>query len=293
MLAVGISGQEASRLVEKYPGGISIAAINGARSVTLSGDAAALAQIDKELNAADIFSRSLQVDVPYHSPKMEQLESELVECLRDIRPRPASTPFYSTVTSTALRGPELDAVLLVPECPRAGAVPRDTGEGHRSRPSGVRRDRRASHSSARHRRLPESERIAGDVLMLAAPRAPRAAAMLGSLGRLYTLGAEIDWRTLYPSDARTVRLPTYPFQEECHWRESDQNHRIRVSRPVHPLLGIQLEASKPSWKSSLDSIELDYLLDHRISGATVFRGAGYIEMALAAARETLGPVPAR
>ena len=48
--------------------------------------------------------------MPYHSPKMEQLESELVECLRDIRPRPASTPFYSTVTSTALRGPELDAV---------------------------------------------------------------------------------------------------------------------------------------------------------------------------------------
>ena len=65
--------------------------------------------IEQGLNAADIFSRSLQVDVPYHSPKMEQLESELVECLRDIRPRPASTPFYSTVTSTALRGPELDA----------------------------------------------------------------------------------------------------------------------------------------------------------------------------------------
>ena len=106
-----------------------------------------------------------------------------------------------------------------------------------------------------------------------------------------TLGAEIDWRTLYPSDARTVRLPTYPFQEECHWRESDQNHRIRVSRPVHPLLGIQLEASKPSWKSSLDLIELDYLLDHRISGATVFPGCRIYRDGPRAARETLGPVP--
>ena len=56
-----------------------------------------------------VSAASLQVDVPFHSPKMEQLEQELVECLRDIRPRPASTPFFSTVTGTALAGSELDA----------------------------------------------------------------------------------------------------------------------------------------------------------------------------------------
>ena len=51
------------------------------------------------------FSRALRVDVPYHSPKMEQLEVELLDCLGDIRPRPASTPFFSTVTGTASRAP--------------------------------------------------------------------------------------------------------------------------------------------------------------------------------------------
>ena len=43
-------------------------------SITLSGDAAVLAEIDKALNEAGLFSRPLQVEVPFHSPKMEQLE---------------------------------------------------------------------------------------------------------------------------------------------------------------------------------------------------------------------------
>ena len=73
MLAAGISRAEAARLVERHPRAISIAAINGPGSVTLSGDAAVLADIDKTLTDAGLFSRLLQVEVPFHSPKMEQL----------------------------------------------------------------------------------------------------------------------------------------------------------------------------------------------------------------------------
>ena len=131
-------------MVERTRSAISIAAINGARSVTLSGDAAVLAEIDKALNAADVFSRALQVDVPYHSPKMEQLEAELVECLRDIRPRPASTPFFSTVTGTALAGPELDARYWYRNI-RQPVLFHDTmAKAHRGRAPGIPRDRRAS-----------------------------------------------------------------------------------------------------------------------------------------------------
>ena len=80
MLAAGISEEEAARLVARHPRAISIAAINAAGSVTLSGDAAVLAEIEKTLNAAGCASAALlQVDVPYHSPKMEPLEQELLE----------------------------------------------------------------------------------------------------------------------------------------------------------------------------------------------------------------------
>ena len=109
MLAVGMSREEATEWVGRYPRAISIAAINGPNSITLSGDAEVLAEIDKVLNEAGLLSRPLRVDVPYHSPKMEQIEEELLESLRDIRPRPASTLFFSTATGTALTGSELDA----------------------------------------------------------------------------------------------------------------------------------------------------------------------------------------
>jgi acyl transferase domain-containing protein len=108
MLAVGISREEAKQLVELHPA-ISIAAVNGPNSLTLSGEASVLAKIDKTLSDAGLFSRALQVEVPFHSPKMEQLETGLLECLRDIRPRPASTPLFSTVTGAALDGSELDS----------------------------------------------------------------------------------------------------------------------------------------------------------------------------------------
>ena len=108
MLAAGISREDAARLLERHAG-ISIAAVNGPRSVTLSGKASVLAEIDKALSDAGLFSRALQVEVAYHSHMMEQLESELMDSLRNIRPRPASTPLFSTVTGTALEGSELDA----------------------------------------------------------------------------------------------------------------------------------------------------------------------------------------
>ena len=69
MLAAGISRAEAERLVARHPHDISIAAVNAPRSVTLSGNAAILAEIDKTLNDAGVFSRALQVEAPFHSPE--------------------------------------------------------------------------------------------------------------------------------------------------------------------------------------------------------------------------------
>src|SRR5262249_15037116 len=109
MLAVGISCDEAEQLVDLHPHAISIAAVNGPNSLTLSGEADILMEIDSRLNAAGTVSKALAVDVPFHSPKMDPLREELLEALRDLRPQRASIPFFSTVTGTPLIGPELDA----------------------------------------------------------------------------------------------------------------------------------------------------------------------------------------
>src|SRR5262249_44141093 len=111
------------------------------------------------------------------------------------------------------------------------------------------------------------------------------AALLGSLGRMYTLGADIQWRKLFPADAAVVKLPSYPFQRETYWREADRLRRRRLGEIIHPLLGERSDATQPCWNVQLDTADLGYLADHRVKNAIVFPGAGYVEMALAAARE--------
>ena len=246
MLAAGISREQAAKWVARHPHAISIAAINGANSVTLSGDAAVLAEIDKALIEADAFSRIMRVEVPYHSPKMEQLEQELLECLRDLQPRPASTPFFSTVTGTALSGREIDAKYWCRNI-RQPVLFHDTmgkviESGHRVFLE------LGAHPILRHDIAQcLSEKTSPGATLGSLRRDDRErAALLGSLGRLYTLGAEIDWRKLHPAATKAVKLPAYPFQADSHWRELEITRRIRVGDSVHPLLGNRLEVSKPS-----------------------------------------------
>jgi acyl transferase domain-containing protein len=53
--------------------------------------------------------RFLRVKVPYHSHYMDPLRTELEQSLRDITPRPAALPLYSTVTGALGDGRALDA----------------------------------------------------------------------------------------------------------------------------------------------------------------------------------------
>jgi acyl transferase domain-containing protein/NADPH:quinone reductase-like Zn-dependent oxidoreductase/short-subunit dehydrogenase/acyl carrier protein len=291
MLAAGISRAEASRLVERHPRAISIAAINGPGSVTLSGDARVLAEIDKTLNEAGLFSRALQVEVPFHSPKMEQLRADILEVLHHIRPRPASTPFFSTVTGTALAGSELDAKYWYRNIREPVLFSDTMGEliktGHRVFLE------LGAHPILRYDigECLKEKSVQGTALCSLRRQESERAALLGSHGRMYTLGAEIDWRKLFPTGTPTVKLPRYPFQREGYWREPEQARRVRVGEFDHPLLGHRREAPQPLWNVHLDTADLDYLVDHRIGNAIVFPGAGYVEMALAAAREIFGSIP--
>ena len=126
-------------------------------------------------------------------------------------------------------------------------------------------------------------------VLAAAPRSERAA-LLGSLGGMYTAGAEINWRGLFPSRRR--RPSSFPALSVP---EAKSLARFRARSPgprlgtlVHPLLGDRVGSPKPSWQGALDTADLNYLTDHRLGRWIVFPGAAG-GMALATARETLRP----
>ncbi|WP_163413690.1 polyketide synthase dehydratase domain-containing protein, partial [Escherichia coli] len=56
------------------------------------------------------------------------------------------------------------------------------------------------------------------------------------------------------------------------------------------LLGYRLKDCAAAWENQIDPVKLPMLASHVVDGAVTFPGAGYAEMALAAARSYFGTV---
>ncbi|MGE0127974.1 MAG: type I polyketide synthase [Blastocatellales bacterium] len=288
MAAVSLSLQEAERAIEGYEDRISIAAINSPNAVTLSGDAEAIAEVAQILEQRQVFCRLLQVEIPYHSRHMEPLKDELLESLRDLELRPTSIPLYSTVSAGIADGRELNAeywwrnvrnpVLF------AKAVDQLVEDGHTVF---VELSPHPVLAGSISQCLSQSGQK-GTILSSLRRQEPEPEQMLGSLGALHTLGFPVAWEKLYPEGGRFVRLPSYPWQRERYWQESETSQQSRLGRWVHPLLGRRLASAHPAWENDLDGHLLPYLDDHRIQGIVTYPGAAYVESALAVASEVFG-----
>ncbi|MBO0801398.1 MAG: acyltransferase domain-containing protein, partial [Blastocatellia bacterium] len=294
MAAVGLSLAEAERAIEGYEDRVSLAAINSPMSVTLSGDADAIEEIARTLELKEVFCRILQVKVPYHSRHMEPFKDELLQSLRGLELRPASIPFYSTVSGQRVGiadSHELNAEYWWRNVRNpvrfAEAMDRIIQDGHNVF---VELSPHPVLASSISQCLMQSGQK-GTILPSLRRQEPEREQMLGSLGALHTLGSKVEWERLYPAGGRFVRLPSYPWQHERYWQESEIAEQSRLGRKVHPLLGRRLASAHPSWELDLDLQHLPYLDDHRIQGILTYPGAAYVESALAVAREVFGDGP--
>ncbi len=302
MLAVGLSSEKIADYLAGYEASVSIAAVNSPHSVTLAGDTDALEQIAQSLAQQEIFQRFLRVDVPYHSPLMEPLLPELLSSLSEIKPQTAVIPLFSTVTGQQVDGAELNAYYWGQNIRNpvlfAAAIDELRERGYE-----------LFLELGAHPVLSQSikecfAKNGKEAIVLSSLRRkePELTLMLGAFGKLYTLGYPVDWTRLAPERERLVQLPSYPWQRERYWQESEESLQGRLSEPnqyrrailarqVHPLLGSRLESVHPVWDGSIELQQLPYLNDHRVQGAVVYPGAAYVEMALAVAKETWGTQP--
>ena len=98
MASVGLTEAEARELIEPHGDRLSIGAVNGPRSVVLSGEAAALETALAMLTARDISHRMLPVQYAFHSAQMARFGDQLVAQLGDVRTASPTVAVYSTVT---------------------------------------------------------------------------------------------------------------------------------------------------------------------------------------------------
>lgn len=85
-------------------------------------------------------------------------------------------------------------------------------------------------------------------------------------------------------------LPSYPWNHTMrHWQEARINQAIRErSQPPHELLGMPVAGNDPGtavWRRILRVAETPWIRDHMVQGSIVYPGAGYVCLAIEAARQ--------
>lgn len=281
MLAVSLSPEAVEPWLEGREHQVSIAAVNSATSVTLSGDPAPLEELAAEFERRGIFSSFLRVTVAYHSPHMDRLEQELKTSLRDLRPKAPSVPLYSTVTGGSAQDTRWDAAYWYRNIRQpvifAGAMDRLVEEGYSVfLEVGPHPVLAASISECLMR-----HELRGEVIPSLRRKEPEGLNLAKAVGRLYAAGYAVDWQKLQGGSRRYVRLPNYAWKRERYWSESERNAACRVAQPVHPLLGMRLAEAGQNWESELTAHYLTYLNDHVVDGMPLLPGAAYVEGGLA------------
>jgi acyl transferase domain-containing protein/acyl carrier protein len=297
MASVELSIEDARRAIAGYEDRVSIAVSTSPASTVLSGDPAALAEILAQLQSRDVFCRMVKVDFASHSPQMDPLRGELLQALEEVRPHLASMPIYSTVLDTVADGSEFDALYWARNLREpvlfSSSVQRLLEDGydtfleisaHPVLLSGI---QQGIHHAG----------IKGAVLASIRREEDEHAAMLRSLGLLYSSGYAMDWSRIYPERGEFVSLPSYPWQRQRCWLDRGADNYQSEHTPRNPgsrnsLLGRHFKSAESGgadyWEIRLDRDALPFLDDHRIAGVAALPASVYVEMASAAAQEALG-----
>ena len=285
MAVLALGEAEAQALIAELPHGLEIAAINSARSVTIAGDAAAIAELGGEAARRGIAWRPLDLDFAFHSAAMEPIREALLADLAGITSAAPVGDLVSTVTGEQVRAGALDASHWwrnVRDPVRfAAALETLIADGYRifveigPHPMLLSYLRDALCTAE-----PAGQVVATlDRRDAACDPFPAIAARLHATGHDMSRAAWLDG----PNDPRG--LPLYPWRRERHWfgRTVEASEQLD---PIcdHELLGFRQGGTPYSWVNHLDTVLFPFLADHRIDGAPVLPAAAIIEMALAAAR---------
>ncbi len=291
MLAVGLPEREIGKWLDGIDREVSVAAINGPSSLTISGTQNAIDKLAKRLENEDIFCKRLAVEYAFHSPQMEPVCEPLLRLLANLSPRATHTRLFSTVYGREIEGHQLNArywwdnvrqpvrfAEVIGELANQGfGVLVELGP-HPVLTYSITECFQTSRKSVRS--FASLHREQDDFTT-----------MLNSLGRLYSLGFDIEWSNLYAKPVRPVPLPTYPFQTLSLWTESRESKLARLETDYHPLLGESEHANTPRWHGRIELRGQDYLEDHRVRGQCVLPAAALIEVGLAAAQRLTPHMP--
>ena len=108
-----------------------------------------------------------------------------------------------------------------------------------------------------------------------------------ALAQLHNHGHSPSWSALYPH-ARTVGLPTYPFEHRRYWlapAPTGDASGLGLDRAEHPLLGAVAtlaDEDRVMVSGRLSPSTQNWLVGHQVNDTVVFPATGFIEVILRA-----------
>ncbi|XVS67797.1 SDR family NAD(P)-dependent oxidoreductase [Actinosynnema sp. CA-299493] len=239
--------------------GVSLAAVNGPRSVVLSGDEEPVLALAAEFASQGRKTKRLTVSHAFHSARMDAMSDDfraVVESVTFVEPQ---VTFVSTVDEGAITDPEYwvrnvrQTVRFADAIARLQGVARCVEIG----PDGV---------------LTAVVRTAADLDCVATLRADRdeATTAVTALGAVHAGGGSVDWHAFY-AGARTVELPTYAFQHTRYWLDATPTARRDDWRHGITWLPVDL----PAGPADLGHVVV--LGRHRAAAALAARGARVVD----------------
>lgn len=197
---------------------LSVAVVNGPRSVVVSGEPDALDEFVEKMKAEGAQARRISVDYASHSHQVTQVRDQVIGPLSGIDPKTSALPFYSTLYGEKIDTADLNAAYwynnLREKVLFASSVRRLVDDGFRVF---------VEMSPHPVLAVPVQEMVeeVDDALVLSSSRRDRGEveAVLGSLAQLHVRGGSVDWDALFGA-RRRVDLPTYAFRRQRYWLAS-------------------------------------------------------------------------
>ncbi|WP_299542259.1 type I polyketide synthase, partial [uncultured Streptomyces sp.] len=222
MAAVQATEDEVAGSLAGFEGRLEVAALNGPRSVVVSGDLDALDEWLPQWQ--DRKTTRLRVSHAFHSPRMEPMLAEFRKVAATLTYSEPRIPVVSNVSGKPVSIELTDPDYWVDHV--RGAV-RFTDGVRALREEGVTRFLElgpdAVLTALARQSVEESSEDTPEVVFASALRARRSEAETFAefLAQAHVAGVGVDWEAFYAgTGARRIPLPTYAFQRERYWLAS-------------------------------------------------------------------------
>ena len=290
------AAQVISELTARGVDDVVVSVVASPESTVVGGATQSVLELVEDWNRRDVMARDVAVDVASHSPQVDSILDELADVLADLRPTQPTIPYYSATSFDPREKPVCDADYWVANLRYAvrfsAAVQAALEDGYRvfAELSPHPLLTRAVDQTAKGVDIPVSA-LAGMRREQPLPHGMRSLVM-----DLHSAGTRVDFSMLCRGGKLVdAPLPTWTHRHLFHDRDGPdhQGHGSRLVA-VHPVLGSHVrlleEPERHAWQADVGTDVLPWLADHQVHNVAALPGAGFCEMALAAARVAIGDV---